>query len=512
MSQHDLVINNDSGINVRLDINSAIQALGTLMLGSVAPSPTYPCELWADTTTQKIWIRNSANTAWLQFGKLDVATSGGIPAGGTTGQHLAKNSNTDGDVLWSTPNYLPLTGGTVGGNLTVTGATLLQGTVTTQAASGGNAFQWFTVVSTRSWLMGTDNAGNFVWNDQTAASTRMFITPAGVLNVGFGMTVGGTASFSGSMTLSGPSFSTVSGFVQSQADFGLRIVTPSNATHARFYSVVSGVRAWSMGALNDGAFHIRDESTPRDCFSIDSGGNVNVGVQLQVPTLVVTSSQTITRPAGNYSVLYFQTVGQDQYYIGEGSAGDFYLVDVTTSVIPWTFNKAGGFMSLVATKVGGVGIMYPGVGGGEWYAMAGWASGHFTLYMNGSAMGTITPVTSDVRYKENLGPPEGDALADVNALELYSYDVPDRAFPENPSWHVTMGFSAQQMSTVIPEAVHATPEKPDAERDLEKDPYTPDELMLAFDTMPVLARCVAAIQQLTARIEVLEGTPSTKPN
>lgn len=42
-----------------------------------------------------------------------------VPAGGSTGQVLVKNSNTDGDVGWSTDteDYLPLSGGTLTGIL-----------------------------------------------------------------------------------------------------------------------------------------------------------------------------------------------------------------------------------------------------------------------------------------------------------------------------------------------------------------------------------------------------------
>ena len=49
-----------------------------------------------------------------------------LPKGGSAGQYLVKKSNEDGDAEWQTLNlpelnYLPLTGGTVTGDLTVTG-------------------------------------------------------------------------------------------------------------------------------------------------------------------------------------------------------------------------------------------------------------------------------------------------------------------------------------------------------------------------------------------------------
>ena len=120
MSQHDLVIDNGPGINVRLDINQALQSLGSMELGTSAPAPTYPCQRWADLTTGLLKKRNSANTAWLADGKLDVATGGGVPVGGATGAILTKNSAADGDMIWqSTVGFLPTTGGTITGNLVV---------------------------------------------------------------------------------------------------------------------------------------------------------------------------------------------------------------------------------------------------------------------------------------------------------------------------------------------------------------------------------------------------------
>lgn len=47
-----------------------------------------------------------------------------LPTGGTEGQYLVKNSSTDGDASWQdlpSLNYLPLTGGTITGDLVVTG-------------------------------------------------------------------------------------------------------------------------------------------------------------------------------------------------------------------------------------------------------------------------------------------------------------------------------------------------------------------------------------------------------
>lgn len=73
MSQHDMTVDNGSGLGVRADINSALQALASLSSGASAPSPTFPCQLWADTGTSRLKRRNAANSAWVDEGPLDAA-------------------------------------------------------------------------------------------------------------------------------------------------------------------------------------------------------------------------------------------------------------------------------------------------------------------------------------------------------------------------------------------------------------------------------------------------------
>ena len=73
MSQHDMTVDNGSGLGVRTDINNALQALASLSSGASAPSPSFPCQLWADTGTSRLKRRNAANSAWVDEGPLDAA-------------------------------------------------------------------------------------------------------------------------------------------------------------------------------------------------------------------------------------------------------------------------------------------------------------------------------------------------------------------------------------------------------------------------------------------------------
>lgn len=75
MSQNDLTLADQTFPEMLLDLNSAFQALGSLSSGAAAPPVTYPFQLWADTTTDLIQMRNKANTAWVTLAKIDVATN-----------------------------------------------------------------------------------------------------------------------------------------------------------------------------------------------------------------------------------------------------------------------------------------------------------------------------------------------------------------------------------------------------------------------------------------------------
>ena len=73
-AQHDYVIANASGAVVRADINSVLQAIVSLNYGANQPSTRYPYQWWADTTTDILKIRNSANDAWINV----LTLAGGV--------------------------------------------------------------------------------------------------------------------------------------------------------------------------------------------------------------------------------------------------------------------------------------------------------------------------------------------------------------------------------------------------------------------------------------------------
>ena len=71
MAQHDYVIDNSTGANVRADINNALLAISSNNSGSSAPSTTYALQSFANTTDSMLQLRNSANSAFIDLRKFD---------------------------------------------------------------------------------------------------------------------------------------------------------------------------------------------------------------------------------------------------------------------------------------------------------------------------------------------------------------------------------------------------------------------------------------------------------
>lgn len=109
MPQHDMVLDNQSGLSFRQDLNNALSALVGLSSGAVAPSTTYGYQLWADTTAGQLKQRNAANSAWVVIGTLGTASWGLASAASPTFSGTATFS---GDVLLSGTGVLDLPVGT----------------------------------------------------------------------------------------------------------------------------------------------------------------------------------------------------------------------------------------------------------------------------------------------------------------------------------------------------------------------------------------------------------------
>lgn len=81
MAQHDYVIDNQTFPNTRADINSALAAIVSNNSGATAPTTTYAYQLWYDTTSDILKIRNADDDAWITLFTFDQTADSVIVSG-----------------------------------------------------------------------------------------------------------------------------------------------------------------------------------------------------------------------------------------------------------------------------------------------------------------------------------------------------------------------------------------------------------------------------------------------
>ena len=67
MSTHDYVIANQGFPSFRSDLNSVLQAVVSNNSGNAEPSTKYAFQMWYETDTNKWYMRNADNDAWIQL-------------------------------------------------------------------------------------------------------------------------------------------------------------------------------------------------------------------------------------------------------------------------------------------------------------------------------------------------------------------------------------------------------------------------------------------------------------
>jgi microcystin-dependent protein len=121
-------IQNDTGANVRADINSNMAAIYSLNASTSEPSASNSVArmIWADETNDLLKIRNGTNTSFITIGSLNETNLGlatkasptftgnvGIPAGTAAAPSLRRSDDTDTGLFFSAGNTINVsTGGT----------------------------------------------------------------------------------------------------------------------------------------------------------------------------------------------------------------------------------------------------------------------------------------------------------------------------------------------------------------------------------------------------------------
>jgi len=81
MAEHDYAIANDTGANVRSDINNVLSAIVSQNSKATEPSTTYAYMWWADTGNDLLKQRNAADDGWLNVLKLSTGNPDGYVIG-----------------------------------------------------------------------------------------------------------------------------------------------------------------------------------------------------------------------------------------------------------------------------------------------------------------------------------------------------------------------------------------------------------------------------------------------
>jgi len=92
MAQHDYTIANQTFPNTRTDLNNVFAAIVSQNSGATAPSTTYAYQLWYDTTTDILKMRNANDDAWIELFTIDQVADT-ASAAGAQGSNLIINGN-----------------------------------------------------------------------------------------------------------------------------------------------------------------------------------------------------------------------------------------------------------------------------------------------------------------------------------------------------------------------------------------------------------------------------------
>ena len=157
MAQHDYNIANQSGADFRADLNNALLAIATVNSGSTEPSTTFAHQLWVDTSSSVLKIRNAADNAWITTGVSITAsnTFTGNLTGNVTGN---LTGNVTGNVTGD------LTGNADTATTLATARTIsLSGDVAGSASFDGSGdITISTTAQIDSIALGTDTTGDYV--------------------------------------------------------------------------------------------------------------------------------------------------------------------------------------------------------------------------------------------------------------------------------------------------------------------------------------------------------------
>jgi len=145
MAEHDYVIANDTGANVRSDINNVLSAIVSQNSKGTEPTTKFAYMFWADTGNDLLKQRNAANNAWISI----LTLSTGAVTSATT-ELSADTSPALGGFLDANGNYIQMQ---KGGDIASASPTVIDTDGDYFICTGTTGFSAMTVAADRHFFL-----------------------------------------------------------------------------------------------------------------------------------------------------------------------------------------------------------------------------------------------------------------------------------------------------------------------------------------------------------------------
>jgi len=442
MATHDYVIDNSTGANVRADINLVLQAILTNNSSSSAPSTTAAYMWWADTTNGVLKIRNSSNNDWVELLQLDGTLT--LEDGSASTPALAFRDDLNTGIFSSAADTF---------NVATAGVERMELGATTIFNEDGADVDFRIEGDTQANLFYVD-AGNDRIGIGTSSPTASLQVKGGEIHFG--------DSNSSSSSIGKLSFGGSSG------ELDIKAHSTGGNTVMKFTTSASGTPAERMRLDSNGVLGV-GTSSPRDSTGIhlSKGGGETI-IELQ---------RNQTNTTGNIGIINFTASdGHSVANIGAFGDGDnegAYISFKTTSAAsdnsPFGTNTTEGLRINSNQSINAQGV----------YNDTTSSSANVNVHTDGH----IRRSTSSRRYKNTIT----DATHGLTEL----LKLKSVTFKGNEDGDTVFG-------GLIAEDVHDVGLTEFVQYDKDNQPDA-----LAYGNM--IALCVKAIQELTARVATLES-------
>lgn len=371
---------------------------------------------------------------------------------------------------------------------------------------------YYTTAGTRSWTCGVYPSGIWSINDETAAAVRLQIDLSGNITTFGALAInGGLTAYNGANVASGNlncAQITVQGGTYSYGGLNVWNGLVVNSGNATFAGNVQAAYVGSSGNIAASGW-VTAYGTAQGGY-VYSTGNMACAGQFNSNTVY----SNYINSAGNADIASTLGVGGNvncNNTVSSNATYTSYIMDYGGCQINGTLYVPGG-QTTVQHLSANNGFCLGGAAFNFDYTWGAPIGNHMQFVSGLGIYAQFFSAYSDERLKRNISSVERDALAAIKPLQFYSYDVP-RVTPEgeiiDARSHVALGFTAQQVQASLPDAVIETdmpvkfnmdhPETGDVGCDWETQPT------LAIDLATMLAYSLRAIQQLTERLEQVEG-------